>query len=298
MQIQKKMALAYFRWTEKQYQSPQQNLFFTGTGLPDRIDSADFKSLIKQLGLSSSASILFDELVKREESFLENNIHLLFPEDETYPTNLKVEADGAPILCVQGALPLINPFLTVVGSRVPSLDSLRWMRLELAFALKKNNISLISGAARGIDQEAHELALTNDVPTLAFLPCGIDYIYPDSFLKYKELIIEQGGAVISGFAPWAKMRKSFFHQRNKWMVAISDLVLVIEANRGGGSWMTGKLALENGRQTAIVPVHPLSSWGLGNNDLLHDGKAHVLRDGQDILSLLSATSKKISDNEK
>lgn len=292
MQIQKKLALAYFRWTKKQYQNPQQNLFFSNEGLPDRIDIADFKTLTKQLGLSASAETIFTELTQREESFAENNIQLLLPEDKAYPPNLRSNIDGAPTLCVQGTLTLKNPFLTVVGSRIPSLDSLRWMRLELAFALKQKNITLISGAARGIDQEAHELALTNDIPTLAFLPCGIDYLYPDSFSKYKPLILEQGGAIISGFAPWEKMRKSFFHQRNKWMVAMSDAILVIEANRGGGSWMTGFLALKESVSTGIVPVHPLSSWGLGNNDLLRDSLAFPIRDGQDILSLLPSTPNK------
>lgn len=241
---------------------------------------------------------LCEKLIQLEESFRQRNIQLLFPGDEDYPLTARDHVEHKPIFCVQGTIPKNLPCFTVVGRRTPSVESIRWMKHEFALFLKKRkDVVIVSGAARGVDQEAHELALIHKVPTLAFLPCGIDYTYPDSFQMMREKIIAGGGAVISGFAPWEKMQKAFFHQRNRWMVEMSDLVIVVEAQKGGGSLLTGRFALECQKEVRTLPVHPSSSWGLGNNDLLAEG-GYVLRDWMDLDSLLFSKAKGVSYNKK
>lgn len=278
MQIHNRTVQAYFWWSTQR---------FFSNDLPDQVDVFDFKEKASQLKWTIDSARVFDILVKREEQFFEKNIHLLFPGDENYPKILSQHIEKLPVFSVQGKWPSLSSiFLAVVGCRQPSGDSLKWLRQELPEALKKENLVLISGAARGIDQIAHEMALTCKVPTLAFLPCGIDHTYPESFLRLKQQVLDDGGAVVSGFAPWEKMTKVFFHRRNKWMVSLADLVFVVESHRGGGSWLSGRLALEQGVPVTALPVHPLSEWGLGNNDLLYCNQAEMIRDGSDLKSLL------------
>ena len=283
MQIHNRMIHAYFCWSgQKHFKND----------LPERVDIFDFKQKIAQLNLDRDALMVFDLLAQKEEQFAEKNIQLVFPKDVDYPQILSEHIEHLPVFCVQGSWPKPSAnFLTVVGCRQPSVDSLRWMKHELPEALKIENLVLISGAARGVDQAAHEMALACKVPTLAFLPCGIDHIYPDSFLRLKQQVLDEGGAVVSGFPPWDKMTKVFFHQRNRWMVSLADLVLVVESHRGGGSWLSGRLALEQGVSVATVPVHPFSPWGLGNNDLLYCSHTEMVRDGFDLRSLLATAAK-------
>ena len=289
MQIQNKTAIAYFRWRF------DQTLHLKD--FPDQLDVFDFAEKLLKLKIAADVPSSFEELIKVEERFKEKGIQIALPEEKSYPYKLRDGIERAPVLCYQGSLSVEAPFLTVVGSRKPSSDSLCWMRLELAQLLKQQKLVVVSGAARGVDQEAHDLALAYHVPTWAFLPCGMDHIYPDSFSRMKNMIISQGGAVISGFPPWVQMHKSFFHQRNRWMVALCDAVLVVEAQTGGGSLLSGRLAMGMGKNTGAIPVHPFSTWGLGNNNLIYDG-ATMMRDHKDLSSLLSTGSQRISQHKE
>lgn len=282
MQIHKDLALAYFWWSDQQILSDD---------LPDQVDIFDFKQKARQHGFAINANEAFDQLLRREQQFQEQNIHVITPSHENYPHKIGLCTETKPIFCVQGVWPKKEKkFLTVVGCRRPSYESLRWMRYEMPEALKIKDLIVVSGAARGIDQEAHDLAIATDVPTLAFLPCGIDHVYPESFLRIKQQVLDQGGGLVSGFAPWDKMRKAFFHQRNRWMIALANFTFVVESHRGGGTWLSAQLALEHSVPIGTIPVHPLSSWGLGNNDLLHCSNTYLIRDGKDLNFLLSSSS--------
>jgi DNA processing protein len=122
------------------------------------------------------------------------------------------------------------------------------------------------------------------------LPSGILHPYPHQNEPLFRKIIEAGGALISGFAPDARMQKGFFHARNRWIAAISDVTLIIEAQRKSGSYLTAKLALEEGRSICTLPVSPMSARGLGNLDLIEAG-AQPLRDAQDLITFVERESR-------
>lgn len=287
MQIQNRTLQAYYWWSTARYFE---------NDLPEQVDVFDFKSKVLELGWQIDTASVFDLMAKREEDFAKKDIRILLPQDFNYPKILSLHIEKLPVFCVQGKWPDNSAtILTVVGVRQPSVDSLRWLTHEMPEVLKKQNLVLISGAARGIDQAAHETALICQIPTLAFLPCGIDHTYPESFLRLKQQVLDEGGGIVSGFPPWSKMTKVFFHQRNKWMVSLADLVFVVESRRGGGSWLSGRLALEQGVRVATLPVHPLSPWGLGNNDLLYCSHAELIRDGSDLKSLLASAAQNKSE---
>lgn len=205
-----------------------------------------------------------------------------------YPVNLRLLSSPPLIFSYQGT-PFWNQTLniSVVGSRHPLRDSLEWLRRYLPPALRAKNCGLISGGARGVDQWAHELALLARRPTACLLPSGLMEPYPAQWQTRFFDIRAGGGAIISGFAPDAVMRKSYFHIRNRWIAGFSKVCLIAEANRRSGSWLTARLALEEGRRICTLPVSPLSERGLGNLDLLHDG-AHLLRDDADLKQLLES----------
>src|SRR5688572_16148600 len=80
--------------------------------------------------------------------------------DPEYPEGLRCFRDPPVALCVRGHFPWREiEGISIVGSRHPSNDSLRWMDFELDAFLANKNIYVASGGARGVDQKAHAVAI-------------------------------------------------------------------------------------------------------------------------------------------
>ena len=72
---------------------------------------------------------------------------------------------------------------------------------NLAYELAKNGVIIVSGLAFGIDTIGHRGCLDAGGVTVAVLGTPIDQIYPRPHEKVARSIIEQGGAIISEYAP-------------------------------------------------------------------------------------------------
>jgi DNA processing protein len=209
-----------------------------------------------------------------------------YPGRSDFPPRLAQTSRPPLILCYRGEpVWLEHEMISVVGSRDPMADSLNWMRRHLLEFLLKVNVTIASGGARGVDARAHELTLLADRPPICFLPSGILKPYPQAHEPLFHRILDAGGVLISGFAPDAFMQKSYFHARNRWIAGISLVTVIIEAQRKSGSYLTAKLALEEGRAIATLPVSPMSVRGHGNLDLIYSG-AQMLRDDQDLAAFV------------
>ena len=106
---------------------------------------------------------------------------ILFLEDEEYPALLKYIEDAPPVLFVYGNKKLLNQkSISIVGSRNASLNGISLAK-KTAYDLASQNISVISGLAKGIDRAAHEGALAaqnSSGSTVAVLGTGVDVLYP------------------------------------------------------------------------------------------------------------------------
>lgn len=174
-----------------------------------------------------------------------------------------------------------SDMLAVVGSRTPMTETRMWMQRELSLFLRKQNVGVVSGGARGIDQWAHRLSMDENRPTICILPSGILNPYPFGQEEFLRRIVAGGGCLLSTLPLREPMRKHNFRVRNRWIVGLSPAVFVVEANRRSGTAMTAELAQEEGREICTLPVFPHSSQGMANLDLLIGG-AHLLRDHQDL----------------
>ena len=176
--------------------------------------------------------------------------------------------------------------ISIVGSRHPMDDSIVWMERHLPELLRIDDIAVVSGGARGIDQLAHRIALECDRPTVCILPTGIKSPYPFGIEPLLKNIVSKGGAVLSTYADHQVLRKSHFAIRNRWIAGISKVCLVVEANHHSGSMLTAQLAQNEQRVVATLPVSPLSAQGLGNLQLIHDG-AQLIRHSADLVGLFN-----------
>lgn len=206
---------------------------------------------------------------------------LLAPWEPSYPEALR-SLKSPPFLTVLGSVgSLSQPSLAVVGSRNPSPLALKWMREDFSQFILENNLVIISGGARGIDQEAHRISIARKQPTICFLPSGLAKVYPPEIFKWFEYIISHHGAVVSQFSPFTQIFKSHFHKRNELIATMSLATFVVEARLRSGSLMTAEKAISQGREVATLPCSPNLDTGRGNLKLLIEG-AQLIRDAEDL----------------
>ncbi len=177
--------------------------------------------------------------------------------------------------------------LCIVGSRKCTAYG-KEVTDYLVSGLSGHNIIIVSGLAAGIDSAAHRAALKYKIPTIAFPGSGLsdNILYPATNIKLKKEIIENDGALISEYETEERSQVYYFPARNRLMAAISDLVLVIEAEEKSGTQITARLALEYGKEVAIVPGSIFSAYSRGTAKLFKDG-AHPVTSSDDILELLN-----------
>jgi DNA processing protein len=232
---------------------------------------------------------LFDQAKDAVEACEKKNFKMLYPGHEFYPQNF-LNIDHPPtLLTYRGEVcwSSLNK-ISVVGSRDMSMDSQKWMETHFNEYLKKSRAVTVSGAAFGIDQLVHRLSVRNCLPTIAFLPSGLNHIYPQKFEYCVDSILGARGAILSEFLPHVEMRKYHFERRNRLIAGVSELLFVVEARRKSGSLITARLALNQGKNVCVLPSSPNQTQNLGNLDLLFDG-AHPIRDEEDLL-ILSCSS--------
>ncbi len=201
-------------------------------------------------------------------------------------------------LYIRGTLPEVTldeygratpRILTIVGSRKNTQYGKNVLQNLLA-TCKDQEIIILSGLALGIDGLAHKEALKNNLVTIAIPGSGLDtsVLYPSSHRILAQEILEANGALISeledltGSAPWT------FPQRNRLMAALSDALLIIEAEEKSGTLITGRQALELGRDIGAVPGDIFSPSAFGTNLLIKDG-AYPITSSEDLFALLHLT---------
>lgn len=157
---------------------------------------------------------------------------------------------------------------------------------NLAYKLAKKGVVIVSGLAYGIDSVGHRAALDAGGTTVAILGTPIDQIYPKNHTDLAKEIIAKSGAVISEYAPGAKVYpKTSFLERNRLISGLSDVVVIVEAAARSGTLNTAAHALEQGKDVFAVPGNITNPYSQGCNKLIHQG-AFPFTEPDDILRLL------------
>lgn len=179
-----------------------------------------------------------------------------------------------------------HKIITIVGSRNCSQYSKQVID-EICKSLEGQPVSIVSGLARGVDTQAHLSALKYNLHTIAVVGSGLDdkVLYPQNNLKLSKNILKSGGALISEYESNARSQIWMFPARNRIMVGISDLVIIIEAKEKSGTLITARLATDYNRDLIVVPNSIYSPFSKGSNELIKQG-AYVYTQPEDIFNLL------------
>ncbi|MEA1953901.1 MAG: DNA-processing protein DprA [Campylobacterota bacterium] len=176
-------------------------------------------------------------------------------------------------LFYRGDLALLKrPKVSLVGTRRPSNYTKQFTH-SIANALAKRGVSIVSGAAMGVDAIAHTGAGASN--TIAVVANGLDIRYP---VVNKPLIesIEKQGLMLSQFNDGFKAMGWSFVVRNELVVALGELLIVTEAELDSGSMRSVEYALKMGKKIFVLPQRLNESSG--TNSLLRDVKATAITD--------------------
>jgi DNA processing protein len=231
------------------------------------------------------------DLEREMEAVARTGASLVTLDDDAYPPLLRQLSDKPMLLYVRGKLGSNeDKCLAVVGTRKSSKYG--WDAAnQTAFQLAKQDFTIVSGLAHGIDAAAHRGALAAGRPTIAVVGTGIDIVYPRENIDLADEILADG-AIISELPLSTKPLAKNFPQRNRLISGMSLGVLVAEAPERSGALNTVSHALEQGRDVFAIPHNIFSPSGRGCNQLIQDG-AKLVSTVDDILDELEVAHVKV-----
>jgi DNA processing protein len=174
-----------------------------------------------------------------------------------YPQKLRDAAHPIELLYYQGWWDLADSrSVAVVGTRNPTRDGVARTK-KLVKALVKDDLTIVSGLAAGIDTVAHETAIAEGGRTIAVIGTPLSEVYPreNASLQRKIasefLVISQVPVKRYERQDYRKNRL-FFPERNITMSALTEATIIVEAGETSGTLIQARAALQQGRELFIL----------------------------------------------
>lgn len=195
--------------------------------------------------------------------------------------------DEGPKLFYAGDLALVRRrCVAIVGSRDVSTEGAARTR-RLARELWAAGVVVVSGLAAGVDTAAHEGAIEAGGRTVAVIGTPLDVAYPAQNAQLQETIYREH-LLLSPFRHGNKVFRSNFPQRNKFMAAVTDATVIVEASDTSGSLhQAAECRLDRLDRWLFIArsvvEDPKLSWP---KKFLNGPKVRVLEKTEDILAVL------------
>lgn len=203
--------------------------------------------------------------------------HEITRDDERFPAALRAIPRPPQRLYVVGNAEALREGLAVVGARRATPYGLGCAKRFAGMAARRG-IVIVSGGARGCDEVAHEAALAEGAPTVAFLGGGCDELYPAENRGLFQRIVDAGGAVVSEQEWGFKPLPFAFRERNRLIASLGRATLIVEAGLPSGTFSTADEALAANREVLVVPGCITAASSRGANRLIYQGATPVVDD--------------------
>lgn len=272
-------------------------------GSAEKVFLSDYKKLIKIPGVGDKVarSILAKAGLAEAElewsACVRNGVQLHFFSDNDYPQRLKPLYDAPILLYSKGSFDYNMPHTVgIVGTRQVT-EYGKSVTEAIVRELVPFNPLIVSGLAYGVDITAHRAALKNELATLGVMASGLRTIYPAVHEKTAKEMQGRGGIVTENALD---TRPDFmrFPARNRIIAGLSDVVIVIESGKKGGSLITVDFAQNYHREVFAVPGNITNTQSQGCNQLIRDNKACLFTSVDDMVEAIrwtGANKESISD---
>lgn len=238
------------------------------------------------------------QIAEKELKFIEqNNIDVLFYDDEKYPQRLKNCYDAPFLLFAKGNYNFnASKVLAIVGTRYATDYGKRVIQ-QFMEELSEHQVCIVSGLAIGIDTHAHQNAVKQQMQNIAVLAHGLDRIYPPSNKSLAHKITENG-ALLTDFFSETTPDKHNFPRRNRIVAGMCDAVIVIESAKKGGALITAQIANSYNKDVFAVPGEIGKLTSEGCNNLIKSNQAQMVCSANDIIEFLNWDIKQAKKKEE
>ena len=218
-----------------------------------------------------------EKYISRDKLDLLERIPSISKEKNLYGKHLYKDLGN---LSYMGNLALLQkPIIAIIGSRSPNQYAKHYTTM-LSSKLALRGFSIISGGAIGIDTLAHRHVESS---AIMVLPCGIDICYPK---ENKDLIskVAKSGLVLSEYELGFMPNRHHFLERNRIIIALSDIVIIPYADTNSGSISSARAAVALDKTLYVLP-HRMNE-SLGTQELLATHKAEAIYDVESFINHL------------
>ena len=218
-------------------------------------------------------------------------MQILNRENEEYPRSLLQIENPPKQIYVEGDSGLLKKdSIAIVGTRKCSKYGKECTQ-KFATLLAKENITIVSGLALGIDTIAHYYSMQEIGKTIAVIGSGFNHIYPEENRYLAEQILQNGGCIVSEYPPEEPMNKAYFPKRNRIISGLAMGVLIVEGRYRSGSMITARYAIKQNKQVFCIPNRINEKTGYIPNLLIQNG-AYLVMKPQDILEFYGLLEEK------
>lgn len=193
--------------------------------------------------------------------------------DPEYPVRLKkrLGQKASPILYGAGNKKILNTKgVAIIGSRDASSDDLNFT-FKLGEKLAQSGYSVVSGAARGIDESSMLGSINADGTTIGVVADAL--MQKVLSKKYRDAIRNNNLILVSPYYPDARFSAGNAMGRNKYIYILAESSIVIHSGLKGGTWEGAKENLKNGWVSLFVKQNDDSN--AGNKKLLEMGGSEL-----------------------
>jgi len=212
---------------------------------------------------------------------------VLLPSDPDWPAALGHVDEPPRALWLRGSPAAVDaPCVAIVGSRRASAYGLD-VAGRFGADLAQSGLTVVSGAARGIDAAAHRGALRVGGPTVAVVGSGLGVPYPPEHTGLLDAIVEAGGCVLSELPCDAEPLAHHFPRRNRILAGLCIGVVVVEAGLSSGAMITARLAADGcQREVLAVPGRIDSPGAAGCHRMIREGWATLVTSSIEVVQAL------------
>lgn len=155
--------------------------------------------------------------------------------------------------------------VAIIGARDVDATGLTWTSRVTERAVQHHWV-IVSGGARGVDEQAHRVTASLGGDGLAILGCGLDKVS-----RRHRRLSQLGIGLASPFSSEMSARRWTFPKRNQYIADISDVIIVIQASAQSGALSTARDALRHSKPVWVVTHLPEVQLHQGCLQLINEG---------------------------
>ena len=244
-------------------------------------------SLLEKTALLSSASLQKilswekNPIWKKELKTCESeSLSLITYDSSDYPKLLSKIEDPPILLFAKGHTELLSKEgLAIVGTREPSPYGRQAVE-SICSEISLSKLVIFSGLAKGVDQLAHEVALSKNKDTVAIVPCGLSSILENKLARR----LQRHGCLVSEYPPSLPVQKHQCIERNRIISGLARGTLIIQGDCESGAMHTLRFSKKQKRHCFALPGPITDTKFRGNHQLIKEGNARLIDNAADILS--------------